>query len=185
MSTETHSLADANETVSATNPEPDAPLVETHPTTKPTLAWLVATLLVGVTAIAAIMSNPDALGDRQVAEVVVNLVLLLTVIGIVRLLIRLYVLTRTRYVVTPSAIRREYELLYRTWSRELPLSMLRGHELRRSRLQTLLGLGTVAFLSGSVGQGLGHLTFDHLSNPETVRDIVREAIDRAADADRR
>lgn len=148
--------------------------VETTPSTKPTIAKLGGTFLGGLLAVGIVASRPDLFGGPRVAEIVGNLLLLLTGIGVVRLLVQWYVLTRTRYVVSPEGVRREYTLLYRTWSRELPLSMIRSHELSRTRLQTLFGVGTVEFLSGSVAGSIGHVEFDHLPDPTGIREAVRE-----------
>lgn len=154
----------------------DETLIETTPSTKPVLAWLGLTLAVGLMLVGIIISNPGIFGDVKIAEVAGNIVILLTGIGVLRLLIKLYILTRTRYVVTTAGVRREYTLLYRTWSRELPLSMIRGHELTRSRIQTFFGVGTVEFLSGSVSGSMGHLRFDSLPDPNELRSKVQQQV---------
>lgn len=157
---------------------PSAPVLETQPTLKPTIASLVVVIGVGTALIGYLFFNPTLLGTAARTEIGVNLVLLLTAIGAARLLVRLYVLTRTRYVVTPDAIRREYSLLYKTFSRELPLTKVRSHELRRSRVETVFGIGTVAFLTGSMAQSPAHLEFENVSNPERVRNRVRDLLPR-------
>lgn len=148
-------------------------LFESTPSTKPVLVKLGLTVVVGALVLGVVVTNPGLFGSAEIANIVANVVVLLTLVGVVRLAIRLYVLTRTRYVVTTDGVRREYTLLYRTWSRELPLSMIRGHELTRSRIETLLGVGTVEFLSGSVAGSIGHLRFDHLPDPEKARESLR------------
>lgn len=163
---------DAQQATRTNDPE----TFESTPSTKPTLLKLGATLLVGLLFVGVITTNPGLFGSEQIANVAANLVLLLTVIGAIRLLARLYILTRTRYYITSDGVRREYSLLYRSWSRELPLSMIRGHELTRSRLETLFGVGTVQFLSGSVAGSIGHLRFDQLANPEEARETVQRHI---------
>lgn len=155
---------------------PDETLIEATPSTKPVLAWLALTLVVGFGLVGIVVANPSIFGDVTVAEIAGNVVILLTAIAVVRLLVKWYVLTRTRYVVTTAGVRREYSLLYRTWSRELPLSMLRGHELTRSRIQSLFGVGTVEFLSGSVSGSMGHLRFDSLPNPDELRSEVQQQL---------
>jgi hypothetical protein len=155
-----------------------SPVLETQPTLRPTIASLAGVIGAGVLLIGYLFLNPTLLGTTARTEIAVNLVLLLTVIGAARLLVRLYVLTRTRYVVTPDAIRREYSLLYKTFSRELPLTKVRSHELRRSRVETVFGIGTVAFLSGSMAQSPAHLEFENVSNPERVRERVRGLLPR-------
>lgn len=154
----------------------DETLVEETPSIKPVLAWLGLTLAVGLGLVGIILWKPGMFGDVKIAEIAGNIVLLLTGIGVLRLLVKLYILTRTRYVVTTAGVRREYTLLYRTWSRELPLSMIRGHELTRSRIQTLFGVGTVEFLSGSVSGSMGHLRFESLPNPNELRSKVQQQV---------
>lgn len=154
----------------------DETLVEATPSTKPVLAWLGLTLTIGLGLVGIILMNPTLFGDVKITEIAGNVVLLLTAIGTIRLLVKWYILTRTRYVVTTAGVRREYTLLYRTWSRELPLSMIRGHELTRSRIQTLFGVGTVEFLSGSVSGSMGHLRFDSLPNPKELRSNVQQQL---------
>lgn len=151
-------------------------VVETTPSTKPLLVRLGLTLVLGVLAVSIIKWNPHWFGDPGVAEIAVNLVLILAGIAIVRLAVKFYILTRTRYVVTTTGVRREYTLLYRTWSRELPLTMIRGHELTRSRVETFFGVGTVEFLSGSVSGSIGHVEFSSLPDPDEVRSAVQDQL---------
>lgn len=155
-------------------PETTGAVLESTPSTRPTLLKLGATVTVGLLLLGIVVTNPDWFGSEQIANVAANVVLLLTVVGVIRLVVRLYILTRTRYYVTPGSVGREYTLLYRTWSRELPLSKIRGHELTRSRVETMFGVGTVEFLSGSVAGSIGHLRFDHLPNPEEMRETLQE-----------
>lgn len=153
------------------------PILETRPTVRPTLIWLTVAALVGGSSVGYFMSAPTTLGNPENTEIAANIILLLTIGVVVRLGVRLYVLTRTRYVVTTDAVRREYALFYKTFSRELPLSMMRSHELRRSRVETLLGIGSVAFLTGAVTQSPTHIEFEHISNPHEARERVREQLD--------
>lgn len=155
-----------------------APVLETQPTLKPTIASLAGVVGAGVLVIVYLFLDPTLLGTAARTEIAANLVMLLTFAGAARLLLRLYVLTRTRYVVTPDAVRREYSLLYKTFSRELPLAKVRSHELRRGRIETLLGIGTVAFLTGSMAQSPAHLEFENVPNPERVRNRVRDRLPR-------
>jgi len=154
-------------------PGTDEVRFETTPSTKPVLAWLALTVLAGGALVGVIVAAPGLFGGQGVAEIAGNVVLLVTAVSVVRLLVKLYILTRTRYIVTTAGVRREYTLLYRTWSRELPLRMVRGHELTRSRVETLLGVGTVEFLSGSVAGSMGHLRFEALPDPEGLREQVQ------------
>lgn len=176
MSTTTSKTRDAS-TAEETRERPTTEtIVEATPSTKPLTVRLGLTFVLGFLVIVTIRQNVQWFGSLQVAEIAANLALLLTAIACVRLLVKLYILTRTRYVVTTTGVRREYTLLYRTWSRELPLTMIRGHELTRSRIETFFGVGTVEFLSGSVSGSIGHLRFSALPNPDKVRSAVQDQL---------
>ena len=172
--------------------DPDATLLETRPTLRPTIVRAVLALAVGLGVVGFLYQDPGVVGDPEVAEVIANLALVGTGIVLFRYLLRAYVLTRTRYVVTPTSVRGEYRLLYRAWARELPLDMVRSHEFRQGRVETLIGCGTVSFLTGGVDRGLGVLTFEHVANPDEVRALAsdllghraRERDDRTNDARR-
>lgn len=151
-------------------------LLEATPSVKPVVAWLGITVVAAAALIGAIFTAPGAFGGVEIAEIAANVVLLVAGIAVIRLLVNLYVLTRTRYIVTTAGVRREYTLLYRTWSRELPLWMIRGHELTRSRVETLLGVGTVEFLSGSVAGSMGHLRMESLPDPQAFRSRVQDQL---------
>ena len=172
-------VRDANtaEPIRSTDAESDI-VVETQPTLKPTILSLATVLVAGIAIVAYLFAEPTLLGTSERTEIAANLVVLLTIVGAGRFLLRLYVLTRTRYVVTPDAVRREYSLLYKTFSRELPLSKIRSHELRRSRVETVLGIGSVGFLTGSVSQSPTHLEFENVPHPDRVRRQVRDQLPR-------
>lgn len=152
------------------------PVLETQPTLKPTIVSLAGVVGAGVLVIVFLFLNPSLLGTAARTEIAANLVMLLAFVAATRFLFRLYVLTRTRYVITPDAVRREYSVLYRTFSRELPLTKVRSHELERSRIETLLGIGTVGFLTGSMAQSPAHLEFENVPEPERVRNRVRNRL---------
>ncbi|WP_424003367.1 PH domain-containing protein [Haloarcula salina] len=151
-------------------------VVETQPTLKPTSIAIAAVVLLGSIVIAYLYANPTLLGSVDRTEIALNLTAILMVVALVRLLLRLYVLTRTRYVLTTDAVRREYSLLYKSFSRELPLAKVRSHELRRNRTETLLGIGSVSFLTGSVAQSPAHLRFRNVPDPERIRAQVRNIL---------
>jgi hypothetical protein len=152
-------------------------LLETHPTLKPTGIWILLTLVAGGGSVGYIFSNPTLLGNRQNTEVVLNIIVILTIIALIRLLIRMYILKQTKYIVTNDSIRREYELLFKKFSRDLPLSMVRSHELRQSRIEAILGVGSVAFLTGTVSQSPAHIEFSAITSPKHVREAVRDQLD--------
>lgn len=145
------------------------------PTVRPTLVWLAVVLLGGGILTALVVGNPGVFGGSDQANVVGNAVLLLTAIGVVRFLIRVYVLRQTEYVVDERSLIRRYTLLLRTWRREVPLSMVRSHQLEQGRIQKLLGYGTIA-----VNQGLGDLRFENVREPTELNEVIAEQVSQAA-----
>ncbi|MEZ3145106.1 PH domain-containing protein [Halobaculum sp. MBLA0143] len=145
------------------------------PTVRPTLVWLVIVGLGGGALTGLVVSNPGLFGGATQANVVGNAVLLLTGIGVARFLIRVYVLRRTEYVVDERSLVRQYSLLLRTWRREVPLTMVRSHQLEQGRIQKLLGYGTI-----SVNDGLGDIRFENVRDPRDLNEVIAEQVSRAA-----
>jgi uncharacterized membrane protein YdbT with pleckstrin-like domain len=152
-------------------------LYETGPSLRPAVVKLGIALVVGVVVVGYVLTNPGLFGSQQNAEIGAYVVTLIALLVLVRYAIRAYLLKRYRYTVTDDAVRWEYSLLYKTQSRELPFSKIRGHEFRQDRIESILGFGTVAFLSGGTNQSLGFLTFENVANPDEVRETVRERLD--------
>lgn len=142
-------------------------LLRTHPTIKPTLVRLGVALTVGVALFALLQVRPELLGSADVTGTVALVVLFLTVAVSVRYLVRIVVLRRTTYVVTDRRIEREYRLLYRTRSKGIRFDKLRSHELTQSRVQSLLGFGTIA-----LNRGLGPIRLDDVPEPRRVYDTI-------------
>jgi hypothetical protein len=176
MSQHTNTRTEPNAGGANAGGAPTPPIVETHPTLKPTLISLGGVVVAGLAVLGYLLFNPTLLGAVERTEIVANLVVILTVIGAGRLGLRLYVLTKTRYVITPNAVRREYSLLYKTFSRELPIAKLRSLELRRSRIEAIFGIGTVAFLSGTIAQSPAYLEFANVPDPDRVRNSVQDRL---------
>lgn len=161
----------------------DEPVHETTPSTKLVKLWLVVTILVGLPVAAYFLTVRDAFGTEGFGGVAGIFVGLLTIIGVGRYVVRWLVLRRTTYVVTETSVRREYDLLYRSFARELPLEMLRSVELSRSRTETVLALGTVRLLTTGASRSMGYLGFDNVTDPEGLRDIVREQRAKLVESD--
>jgi len=160
--------------MSTTQPDDTTePIHQATPSTKLVRLWLAATLVVGLPLTAYFLAVPDAFGTEGFGGVAGLFVGLLTLVGAGRYGIRWLVLRRTTYTVTDTSVRREYDLLYRTFSRELPLEMLRSVELSRSRTETVLGLGSVRMLTTGANRGMGYLGFDNVDTPEALRGAVR------------
>lgn len=150
---------------------------ETTPALKPTMLLIALTLFVGTVTVGYLVANPETVaGDPGLTELVWNAVGVLVVLLLIRLVLRLYLLSRTTYVVDVDAVRREFSLLYRHESREVPLAQLRGHEFSQNRIQRLLGFGTVRMLTGGTNRSLGFVEFEDLPRPTRVRDLLRELV---------
>ena len=161
-----------------TTRETDASVTErtAHPTIKPTLILFALTVALSAILIGAIATNPDLLGDENLADIAIWIVVFVTLLVVLRLLVKIFVLRRTRYKISSTELQREYTLFYRRHAREIPMHRLRGLELDQGRIQTLLGYGDVRFLTGGTNQSLGFLSFENLDNPDEIRDEIRAAL---------
>ena len=149
-----------------------APIVETGPTIRPVLIWMGIAVVIAVGVVALIASNAEALGGQDLAGILVQAVVVLTVVVVARFVIRAAILTRTTYEVTGETVRRRYTLLMRTRVREVPTDRIRSSELRQSRIQKLLGYGTIA-----INQGLGEIRLEHVEEPMAVRNAIGQVIE--------
>lgn len=145
-------------------------LLQMRPSLKPiVLLWIISGLL-GAGIAVYLYQSPRALGESTPA--VRNIIILLTVLVLVTLGARAYVLTRTRYTVTTRAVYERYAFLFREKERRLPLSHIRATELDRGRTESLLGYGSIRFLTGGTNQSLGYVDFSSVPNPDNVREQV-------------
>jgi uncharacterized membrane protein YdbT with pleckstrin-like domain len=115
-------------------------------------------------------------GEAYVGETNQTLAGVIAVLGslvLLRLLGRLYALTRTTYSVTSTEIRRERAFLFSRSSREVPVSRIRGVEMTQSPFQRLFGYGTVAVLTAGPNQSLGFVSLEQVPEPVTRRDELR------------
>lgn len=127
----------------------------------------------GAVVLAYIAINPGRFGDPQIGNLLFTVIGFLLAIALLRIVIRILVLRRTKYVVTSGKLHREYELLAKRRTREIPLEQLRGMEFEQGRLQSFLGFGTLTFLTAGTNQSLGFLEFEHINMPTEIRDRVR------------
>ena len=100
--------------------------IQTNPTIRPVLVWMVITVALAAAVIGYISGNVEAVGGQEIANVLVQVVGAIAVLVLVRLAIKVFVLTRTEYLVDESRIRRQYSLLLRTWEREVPAETRRA-----------------------------------------------------------
>lgn len=156
---------------------------ETTPTIKPTLIWFGVAISIGGGILLYLMANPELFGEKQLTDIVFWVIFLLLAAILLRFAIKMFVLTRTSYVVTADDIRREYALVYRRHARELPIEKIRGIQFNQSRIQSLLGFGTLSFLAGGTDQSLGFVEFENLKQPHEARERIRTLIARRVDQD--
>lgn len=144
------------------------------PTVKPALIRLGLTLFIGAVVIGVLFTNPELLGSPDVTNVALIVVQLLVVIAVVRLGVELVVLLNTEYVVTDRTVRRQYSLLARVKSREVPYDLVRSTERSQGRIEYMLGVGSV-----SLNQGLGDLTLSYLPDHDAVYRLIRRQVENA------
>jgi len=145
-----------------------------RPTLKPTSIALSITILITLVIAGALVANPTLFGTAEITEVVLWVVFLIGGFISIRLIVKMYILTRMEYIISPDGVSREYALLYRYRRREMPIRMVRGVEVSRDPIETLLGYGTVAILSGGTNQSLGFIKFEHVPNPKQVSETLEE-----------
>ena len=143
-----------------------------RPTLKPVGLALGLTVFVTAAVAAVLFANPTLLGTAELTQVALWGVLLIGGFISLRLLVKMYILSRMTYRISGDGVVREYALLYRYRRREMPLRKVRGVEISRDPIETALGFGTVAILSGGTNQSLGFIEFEHVPNPEAVRDAI-------------
>ncbi|WIV66127.1 PH domain-containing protein [Natrialbaceae archaeon AArc-T1-2] len=153
----------------------------TRPTIKPSLAWIGLTLVIGGALAAALFQNLLGLEDPELSSILGWIVVFVVVIVVARFLVRIYILTRTQYLITNDTIRYEFTLWFRRRSRDVPFTQVRGHELDQNRIQRAFGVGTVAVLTGGTNASLGYVEFHNVPHPGRVRSIIRERTRKFAD----
>lgn len=145
-------------------------LLQTRPSLKPTALLGVITGVLGAGIAVYLEQSPRLLGEATPG--VQRITILLTVLVLVSLVARAYALARTSYVVTTRAVHERYTFLLREKDRRLPFSQIRATELDRGRLETVLGYGSIRFLTGGTNQSLGYVDFSSVPNPNRIRDRV-------------
>jgi Bacterial membrane flanked domain. len=151
--------------------DPDDLKIDTTPTLKPTAIWLLLIITLGVSIILYVYFQRDSLANPQTADILMRAIALLTLIVVIRLVIRLFILSRTRYLVDSVRITKRFDLLYRRRRQEVPLSKVRSHELRQSRIQTVLGFGTIR-----LNQGLGPIELENIPEPHQVYEQINRLL---------
>lgn len=142
-----------------------------RPTIKPTVILLTLIILSTGLIAGGIIGARLFGSDRELWAAVVGIVGLATTL---RLIVKMLVLRQTEYVITGKALYSEYTLFYRYYSRELPLRQVRSFETVRSRIQGLLGYGTIRFCG--VNGTFGTVSFENLDNPTQVQNQIRDIL---------
>lgn len=138
-------------------------LLEASPTIKPAVIKLIVVVLATVGGSGYLFTRPSP-ETQSVVPVVVALGGLVAF----RYVWVALVLRRTRYLVCDDKLVREYDLLGKRNSRKVPLDQLRGTQLSRTRLESLLGVGSIQFLTGGIDQSLGFVKFEHVDDPGAI-----------------
>lgn len=153
------------------------PILVTTPTTRPVLVALAIELTLALLGIGLVSGNPDLVGGGDMARIVQAVIVVLAGLLTLRLLVKVFIIKRTTYRIFPDSLRREYSLFYRRYEREIPVDQLRGHEFTQSRIQSVLGYGTIRMLTGGTDRSLGFLEFEHIDDPQAVREAIRAVQD--------
>lgn len=165
------------------DPSSSEVLYTTSPLIRPVLALMGTVAVAAAALIGALMADPSLVGGVELAEIVVNAVLLLAAVILIRLGIRALVLWRTTYTVRADGFETAYELAYRSNERTIPATQLRGQEFDQGRYETLFDCATVSLLTGGTNRSLGFVEFEYVPQPETVQETVRR-VRRAHDGRR-
>lgn len=141
--------------------------IDTHPTLRPTAVWLGIVVMSGLSAVLYLMRARSSFSNPEAIDIFVQAVITLTLLVSFRFLIRMYIFKRTRYVVDAESVTRKYDLFFKSRRNEVPLSMVRSSELTQSRLQKLLGCGTI-----KLNEGLGSLELENVPDPHELNDTI-------------
>jgi uncharacterized membrane protein YdbT with pleckstrin-like domain len=157
--------------------ENDDIILQTNPTLRPTFVLmvtvvLIAGILTGITNTVAF----EMIENQTVIEVITAIILILMVLTLVRLTIRIIILRQTSYIVRPSSLERETDLILRYTSRKAPVDELRGFEYSQNTFQRLLGYGSVRLLTGGTDQSLGFIVFRDLTHPDQTKAYIDNLI---------
>lgn len=164
---------EADDTTGA--PTDEEVILRTGPSLRPTAVLTALVLVAGAAMVAGLSGNPTLLGEFTPAAA--RVVGLATVVAVLGLAARMYVLSRTDYVVTTDAVRRRYRFFLREKERRLPFAQVRATELDRGRVEALLGYGSLRFLTGGTNRSLGFVDFRSVPEPRSVYDDVQPLLE--------
>lgn len=149
-------------------------LFQTSPLIRPTIALIGLVILITLISIGAIWLRPDFFGGVELAELILNGIVILSAIVLIRLVATLIILRRTTYTIHDEGFRKEYEFAFHKKSRELPVEQFRGREFERGRFETLFGCATIRLLTAGTNQSLGFVEFAQISNPDIADEYINQ-----------
>lgn len=174
--TDRESDTTAVRTRESTSSIPNLP-IETRPTIRPVLVWVFLTIFVGSALVIYISRNVEKVGGPSVAEVTMQVVAVIAILIVIRFAIRAFILTRTTYEVGENYVRREYTLLLRTRAQIVPTEVIRSIEMSQSRVQKLMGYGTI-----SMNKGLGDIRLENLRKPHETHGALADIVDEKSES---
>jgi uncharacterized membrane protein YdbT with pleckstrin-like domain len=153
-------------------------IFEASPTIKPSvlLLTLVVVFMGGVIRELA-MSPVEVAGLSRVNELLMSVIGILSIIISIRILIRVIILRRTKYIIRTDSLERKTDLIFRYKSRKAPINELRGFEYSQNTIQRLLGYGSIRLLTGGTNQSLGFLVFENLPHAGKARNHIEDLIE--------
>ena len=152
-------------------------IFETSPTLKPSVVLLVLVTLFTLVIIGGLLTFPiDVSGLYGENRILMNVTGILYTIVMIRIVIQIIVLRRTKYIIRADSLERETDMILRYNSRKAPIDELRGFEYSQDSIQTLLGYGSIRLLTGGTNQSLGFLAFENLPNAGKARNHIEDLI---------
>lgn len=147
-------------------------LFQTSPLIRPTIALIAVVILITVIIIGAIWQRPDLFGGVELAELILNGIVILSGIVLIRLGATLLILRRTTYIIYDDGFKKEYEFAFHKKTRELPIEQFRGREFERGRFETLFGCATIRLLTAGTNQSLGFVEFTQIDDPDAADEYI-------------
>jgi uncharacterized membrane protein YdbT with pleckstrin-like domain len=150
-------------------------LMRTTPTIKPELIQLAVSLVIGLSIIAVLYGNPQLLGTVEATNIALILVQIVLAILIIRIAVQIIIIRNTVYTITDRHIRREYDLLGRNESREVPYKQIRSVGYSQGIIENLLNIGSI-----SINQGLGDLELTSIPDSDEAHDIIQRQVKKSS-----
>lgn len=150
-------------------------LMKIRPTIKPELIQLGLALAIGLGIIAVLYDNPQLLGTVEATNIALILVQIVLAMLVIRIVIQILIIRSTIYTITDRQVRREYELLGRNKSREVPYDRIRSVGYSQGRIENILNIGTI-----SINKGLGDLELTSIPSGGEAYGIIQRQIEKTS-----